>query len=80
MVRSSRYKSNEKTLALNDILSFLSLLIYFESGREREHEREHMCEWGKGRERGKERIPSRLYTVSVEPDTWLELTNHEIMT
>ena len=32
------------------------------------------------RERGRERIPSRLYTVSVEPDAGLELTNCEIMT
>ena len=32
------------------------------------------------RERGRERIPSRLHTVSVEPDVGLELTNREIMT
>ena len=32
------------------------------------------------RERGRERIPSRLCTVSVEPDVGLEFTNHEIMT
>ena len=35
-----------------------------------------MCEWGKSRKRGRERIPSRLRTVS----TGLDLTNHEIMT
>ena len=35
---------------------------------------------GRSRERGKERIPSRLHTVSTEPDVGLELTNHEIMT
>ena len=36
---------------------------------------------GRGRERGRERerIPSRLRTVSAEPDARLELTNHEIM-
>ena len=31
------------------------------------------------RERGRERIPSRLHTVSIEPDAGLELRNHEIM-
>ena len=35
---------------------------------------------GRGRERGRERIPSRLHTVSTEPDVGLDLTNHEIMT
>ena len=32
------------------------------------------------RERGRERIPSRLHAVSAEPDTGLKLMNHEIMT
>ena len=32
------------------------------------------------RERGGERIPSRLHAVSAEPDTGLESTNREIMT
>ena len=50
---------------------FLSLFISFE--REREHK------WGRG-ERGRERIPSRLHTVSAEPDVWLNLMNHEIVT
>ena len=36
---------------------------------------------GEGQEeRERERILSRLSTVSVEPDTGLELGNHEIMT
>ena len=36
---------------------------------------------GRGqRERGRERIPSRLHTVSVELDAGLEPTNCEIMT
>ena len=35
---------------------------------------------GSGRERGRERIPGRLHTVSTEPDTGLKLTNCEIMT
>ena len=43
-----------------------------EGGAERQRERE--------RERKRERIPSRLCTVSSEPNTWLELTNHKIMT
>ena len=37
-------------------------------------------EWGSGRERGRERIPSRLCAVRTEPDTELEITNQEIMT
>ena len=40
-------------------------------GGERERERE--------REREAERIPSRLLTVSAEPDAGLKLTNREIM-
>ena len=39
-----------------------------------------VCEQGRGRERGRHRIPSRLCTVSTEPDMGLEFTNHEIMT
>ena len=35
---------------------------------------------GRTRERGRERIPSRLCTIRVEPDAELELTNCEIMT
>ena len=47
----------------------------------RERERENVCaqNQGRGRERGKERLPSRLCTVSAEPDAGLELTNHEIV-
>ena len=29
---------------------------------------------------GRERIPSRLYAVSIEPDAGLKLTNDKIMT
>ena len=36
-------------------------------------------EQGQGRERGRQRIPSRLCTASVEPDVGLELMNYEIM-
>ena len=35
---------------------------------------------GAEREAERERIPSRLYTVSSEPSVGLELTNPEIMT
>ena len=59
-----------------DILSilnfFLSLFIYFEREKERMSRR--------GVERGRKRIPGRLYVVSTEPDAGLELTNHVIMT
>ena len=33
-----------------------------------------------GAERGRERIPSRLHTVSAEPNTGPSPTNHKIMT
>ena len=39
-----------------------------------------MSRGGARRERGRERIPSRLCTVITEPDVGLELTNREIMT
>ena len=49
---------------------FLSLFIYFERERDR---------MSKGRA-GRERIPSRLHTVSMEPHMGLKLTNCEIIT
>ena len=52
------------------------MFVYFE--------RESVCVsthvLGRGRERGRERIPSWFHTVSAEPDSGLHLTNHEIMT
>ena len=39
-----------------------------------------MSDGGAQRERGRERIPSRLQAVSTEPDVGLEPTNCEIMT
>ena len=50
--------------------------------REKERERQHASahEPGRGRERGRERTPCRLYTDSTEPDTGLEYTNRGIMT
>ena len=53
----------------------LSLFIYSERKKE---EREH--EGAGGKERGRDRIPSRLCAVSSEPDMGLEPTNCEIMT
>ena len=49
------------------------IFTYFEGEKERE------CKWERGRER-RERIPTRLGTVSAEPDMGLNHTNHEIMT
>ena len=46
----------------------------FERGKETE------CEQGRGRERGRHRIRSKLQAVSTEPDVGLELGNCEIMT
>ena len=44
----------------------------------RERER---AQAGEGqRERGREKIPSRLHAVSREPNAGLDLTNHEIVT
>ena len=48
--------------------------MYFEREREREHRREGEVE------RKGDRIPSRLCTVSTEPDAGLEFMNREIMT
>ena len=60
--------------------SFVRLIFYlnilFLTERERERERRR----GRERERGRQRIWSRLHADSREPDLWLELTNHEIMT
>ena len=39
-----------------------------------------MSEQGRGRERGGERMPSRLCADSRKPDVGLKLRNHEIMT
>ena len=49
------------------------MFIYF-----REREGEH--EWGRGRERGKQKIPSGLCADSRECDVRLKLKNLEILT
>ena len=48
--------------------------------RERESKRVHVCTSRRGTERRrKERIPSRLYTVSAETYAGLDLMNHELI-
>ena len=54
---------------------FNSKFIWRESGREREREGES----GRANGRGVQRIPSRLHTVSKQPNAGLELTDCEIM-
>ena len=39
-----------------------------------------MCKKGRGRERGRERIPSRLHVASTEPDAGPDPTNCEFVT
>ena len=56
------------------------MIILKKSLFEGEKERETECKWGKGKERGRQRIPSRLCTISTEPDAGLERMNCEIMT
>ena len=64
------------------------LFIYCERERKRERERERERERDSesmhasegGAERGRQRVPSRLCTVSTESHEGLQHTNHEIMT
>ena len=49
------------------------------SERERERAREQGSSGRRGRERGREKVPSSLCAASAEPDTGLSLTNGEIM-
>ena len=53
---------------------FFLKFIYFE------RERESTPRLGEGQRDRVDRIPSRLSTVSTEPDVELDLTNREIMT
>ena len=60
---------NPETIELTEcFFCFLSLFLYF--GRKRE----------RAAERGRERIPSRVYTVITEPDAGLDFMSHKIMT
>ena len=62
-----------KCILLDPSLHFFSsLFIYFE--------RERASEQGNSRERGRERIPSRLRIASAEPDLGLKLRNCEVVT
>ena len=51
---------------------FFFKFIHFERNRESKQ--------GEGRERGRERIPSKFCTVSTEPNAELEVRKHKIMT
>ena len=53
-----------------NLIYFFNVYLLFEIERE----------WGRGRERGRQRIPSRLCTVSTEPNMGLELMKREMMT
>ena len=61
----------ENILAVSFSFKFIYLFL-----RERERDRESTCRGGTER---RDRIPSRLCTISTEPDAGLELTNCEIM-
>ena len=58
---------------------FVCKFIYLFWERERERASTRDCKQGWGRERGRERIPSSLHTVSIEPDVGLDPMNCEIM-
>ena len=66
----------------NSAPSFFSFLFFLKFIylflRERERERESTS--GGGTERRRDRITSRLRTISAEPDVGLELMNHELVT
>ena len=59
---------------------FTVKFLFIYSERERESVCVHAHEQRRSRERGRERIPSRLHTVSIESDVGLDSMNHEIMT
>ena len=42
-------------------------------------ERVREGDYGRGREKGRQIIPSNLHTVTGEPDVGPKLTNHEII-
>ena len=57
-----------------------SFLLFFVLGLFIYSERQREDKWGRGRERGRERLPNTLPTASAEPDVGLEPTNCEITT
>ena len=64
------------TWAVDSFFKFIYLFCVCE--RERERERESF--YGRGRERGRERIPSRPFTISTETYTRLDHKIQKIMT
>ena len=65
-------ESNDAQRKAKSIFFFVfNVYLFF---REREHKQ------GRGRERGRQRIQSRLCTVSAKPSMGLQPMNHEIMT
>ena len=58
----------------NQGCQYFFLFIYLFILRERESTSEG------GEKRGEDKIPSRLCTASTEPNAWLKITSHEIMT
>ena len=56
------------------------MFIYFEREKERKRGGGAGRERERERERGRERIPSRFYAVSAEPNMGLKAKSHEIMT
>ena len=64
------WESLKHTKLISFSFSFVTLFIYLE----------RQSENGRGGERGRERIPSRLLAVSTEPKAGLELMNGETMT
>ena len=73
----------KKAILFGFIFIFFFKFIYFE--RDKERERVHVGMREGQRERGRERIPSRLLAVSMEPDVGfdhagLDLTSCEKMT
>ena len=57
----------------SSVFLFFFLSLFWERARVRTN-------GGRGREKGIERIPSRLHTVSTEPDVGLQLMNRDSMT
>ena len=74
-VWASQGQDQESLQSAGALTTNMSLSLFL---RERERERERESTYKQGR--GRERIPSRLPPVSVEPDVGLELTDSEIMT
>ena len=64
----------------NSAPSFVSFLFFLKFIYLFLRERERESTSGGGTERRRDRITSRLHTISAEPDVGLELTNSEIVT